>query len=210
MKYRFFFLIVLVSLISAVDCRAESPRWSISLKGGYFEPDTDDWKDHYHHEGFWMGGLEIGWKIIRQLELSTGILYGEANGDAVTVTGRKSNDDITFSEAPVNVSLIFRFVFSEDQIVVPYFGGGYTHVFYWEKLNGSTKSGDQGGYHVRGGVQFLLDPLEPGAAQQLNFLWGIKHTYFFIEGMYSKVDDFGSEDVDLGSRGLLGGVLIEF
>jgi hypothetical protein len=59
-------------------------------------------------------------------------------------------------------------------------------------------------------VQFLLDLLEPGAAQQLNFLWGIKHTYFFIEGMYSKVDDFGSEDVDLGSRGLLGGVLIEF
>lgn len=211
MRYRALLILFLAVFIWPVMSEAGTPHWSFSLKGGYFMPNVDGWKDHYGSEGAATGGIELGWKITRQLELSGDIGYFGDSGKAVTaVSGVQSIDTIYHNQVPINISLLFRLVFSNNQIVVPYVGGGYTHIFYWQKLNNNTVSGDQNGYHIRGGLQFLLDPIEPEAAEDMATIWGVDNTYFFIEGHYSKVDDFGSADYDIGGLSILGGFLLEF
>jgi len=189
---------------------ADPPRWSFSMKGGYFMPDIDGWKDHYGNDGSWTGGLELGWKIMQQIELAGDIGYFGDSGTAITVTGRQSSDVISYNLIPVNISLLLRLTFSEHQIIVPYIGGGYSHVFYSQNTSENTRSGDQYGYHVRGGIQFLLDPLEPESAEDMEQIWGVTNTYFFLEGHYSKVDDLGGSNINIGGLTLLGGFLLEF
>lgn len=203
-------LILLFLLIPALSLAEGRPHWSFGLRGGYFVPDIDGWEDQYGEKGAWLFGLEGGWKITRQLELNSTVGYSSAEGKALTVSGRPSSDKLTFRQMPINVSLIYRMVFSENQVVVPYVGGGYSHVFYWQELGDQEFSGDRYGYHARGGLQFLLDALDLDSARDIQRQWGVDHSYFVIEGLYSKVDDFGNEDIDIGGWGILGGFLLEF
>ncbi len=198
-----FFLIVL-------PVSAESPTSSLSIKGGYFIPNIDDWSDHFEERGVSYGGLELGWKLTRRFELSLSLDYYKAKGKAITPTGRTSADEVTFQQVPVYASLLYRFVFYEDQPIVPYIGGGYTHQFYRQELDGNKVSGDQNGYHLRGGLQLLLDYLDPGTAVDFFSEWQVFNTYLTIEAIYSRVDDFGKRDIDLGGWGFAGGLLFEY
>ncbi|MBI5746472.1 MAG: outer membrane beta-barrel protein [Nitrospirae bacterium] len=197
------FLIVL-------SVRAESPTSSLSIKTGYFIPRIDGWSDHFDEKGVWFGGLELGWKLTRRFELSLNLDYSQTKGKATTPTGRASADEATFQQVPVYASLLYRFIFYEDQPIVPYIGGGFTHQFYRQRLDGDKVSGDQDGYHLRGGLQLLLDYVDPGTAGDFFSEWKVFNTYLTIEAIYSKVDDFGGRDVDLGGWGYVGGLLFEY
>ncbi len=210
MKYRVLLPLIAMMLAFVVPAFAGRPHFTVGLKGGYMIPEVEDWKDHYGEEGFVTGGVEIGWKFFRALELNTSVGYGEDEGTGTTVTGRESIDSVTFRYMPVHVSLLYRLILSEDQIVVPYVGGGYSHFFYWVEVNDDTISGDRMGYHARGGIQILLDRFDREAAQVLQASEGIDNTYLFFEGIYAVGDDFGDEDIDLGGWQIMGGVLFEF
>lgn len=186
----------------------EDPRWLFALKGGQGEMQMENW-DSVYDENTEFVGIEIGWKIFRQLGINLGASYSSSKGKALTVSGRPSNDDVTTKLVPVDISCVYRLAFTKDQIVVPYAAGGYTHTFYQTELNDDERTGDQSGYHVKGGVLFLLDLLEPRAAKRME-AWRVKNTYLFVEYYLSKVDDFGSENNDLGSKGIVGGLVLEF
>ena len=109
----------------------------------------------------------------------------------------------------IHISVLYRFISNEDQFIVPFLGGGYTHLFYRLKFIDDRRSGDQFGYHVRGGFQILLDRLEPEKADNI-LVWGIDNSYLFFEAIYSSVDNFGSENIDLGGWAFFGGLLLEF
>lgn len=173
-------------------------------------PNIDGWSDHFEENGVSYGGLELGWKLTRRFELSLSLDYYQAKGNAITPTGRASADEVTFQQVPVYASLLYRFVFYEDQPIVPYIGGGYTHQFYRQQLDGSKVSGDQNGYHLRGGLQLLLDYVDPGTAVDFFSEWQVFNTYLTIEAIYSRVDDFGKQDIDLGGWGFAGGLLFEY
>ena len=65
---------------------------------------------------------------------------------------------MAYGIAPVNIFILLRGVLDEDQWVVPYAGGGFTRLYYKEKIESQgTVNGSVDGYHVRGGLQFLLD-----------------------------------------------------
>ena len=208
---RYIVAAIIALVISAPFGAAQAfPRWSFGIKGGYFYPDIEGWEDQSDKDGAYVGGIEVGFKFLRQLELNANINYSEARGNAVTTSGRRSEDRTTFHTIPIYISLLYRFIFDEDQLVVPYLGGGYTYTFYWNQLNDSNMSGDRMGFHGRCGLQILIDAIDPESARALSEGWGIDQTYLYFEGIYSRTDDFGQEDPDLGGWGILTGLLIEF
>ncbi len=209
MRYIVASIIVLVISAAPVDVQA-FPHWSFGIKGGYFYPDIEGWEDQYEKDGAYVGGIEVGFKFLRQLELNVDINYFEARGNAITASGRRSGDRTTFHNLPIYISLLYRFIFDEDQFVVPYLGGGYVHTFYWNQLNDRNISGDRMGFHGRCGLQLLIDAIDPESARTLSEGWGIDQTYLYFEGIYSRADDFGQEEPDLGGWGILTGLLIEF
>lgn len=208
MRYLISIGLVLLFLTHALPIRAEQPKWSLALKGGYTFPDADGWENYYGGDGFWTFGVDIGRKINRQLELNASISYGNDSGKALTPSGEQSADDLDYSQLPIHISILYRFISDEDQFIIPYCGGGYTHLFYRLEFVDEDRSGDQFGFHVRGGFQILLDKLV--IDDSIFHSLGIHNTYLFFEGIYSNVDDFGREEIDLGGWTVFIGLLFEF
>jgi hypothetical protein len=205
---------VLINLLLAIPMpvsadSGEAPRWLLTLKGGQGEMQTENWDTTYsENTGFF--GIEVGWKYSRQLGINLGASYSNSLGKAMTVTGRVSSDDVRTRLVPVDISAVYRLAFTKDQVVVPYVAAGYTQTFYRTDLNDDERMGDQNGYHVKVGSQLLLDSFEPQRADQMADKYGVKNTYLFVEYYLSEVDDFGSASNDLGSKGVVGGMVLEF
>lgn len=189
---------------------AESPESSFSLNGGYFIPDVDGWESHYDAKGAWTSGVEFGNELTEGIELSVNLSYLKKEGSATTATGRISADTATYEQVPIHVSISYRLIYKDDQAIVPYIGGGYTHLFYREKINDNQISGDQMGYHMRGGLRLLLDYFDPETAKDFSSDWNVLNTYLTFEAIYSKVNDFGNEDLDLGGLTYIGGIRFEY
>ena len=180
-----------------------------SLRGGYSEMQTGNW-DFFYPDEITFLGFDFGWKFTRQLGLDLGATYSKTTVSALTTSGRGSGEQASARLVPVELSLVVNFDFMKDQVIVPYAAGGYTHTFYRVTMNNDDRQGDLSGYHVKGGLRFLLDSLEPDAAEKFKNQWGIENTYLFGEYYMSEVDDFGSEENDLGSKGVFGGLVFEF
>jgi opacity protein-like surface antigen len=170
---------------------------------------TENWESTYDENAKFFG-IEYGWKFSRQLGINLGASYSRSKGKAKTITGRVSNDDVITQLVPIDISFVYRLAFTNNQIAVPYAAAGYTHTFYKTQLNDDERTGGQSGYHIKGGIQFLLDLLESRAANDMSRNWQVENTYLFVEYYMSKVDDFKSDSIDLGSKGILGGLVFEF
>lgn len=189
---------------------AESSGGYFSINGGYAMPGIEGWDKHYNEDGVWTVGLEKGIKLTERLEIGIGASYSRVEGTSITPTGRMSADKTIYEQIPVNLSLSYRLLFYDNQFIVPFIGGGYTHFIYREKINDQQTSGDLSGYHGRGGFHILLDYLDPVAARHMASDWDVSNTYLTLEALYSKVDDFGNEKIDLGGLGYFAGLRFEY
>jgi hypothetical protein len=204
-------LTLIWTVLLTIPARADDfARWSLGFKGGYFTPALDQWKANYGSSGNveWSG--QLGFKITRQWELGIDGGYFSDTGTALTQSGLTSILEQKISLFPVQVYLLYRLIRDEDQLFVPFVGGGYTHVIYRQSLEGKeTVKGSQEGYHARMGLQLLLDWFDPADASSFNQDLGVTNSYFVLEAQYRKVDNFGS-DPDLGGWSYLGSLLFEF
>lgn len=203
-------LILFILLMPTKHIFAGPSGSSFTVNGGYFTPRTDGWKNHFDDSWLWTGGMEFGRELTERLELSLGLNYSKVEGTATTLTGRTSADKATYEQFPVQLSISYRFLFDEDQVIVPYIGGGYTHLIYREKINDNKISGDLAGYHARGGLQVLLDYFDSEMAKDFYSEWKVSNTYLTFEAVYSKIDDFGKKDTDLGGLGYMAGIRFEY
>ena len=205
-----FILLLMAAIPLPVSAESgDDPRWLFTLKGGQGEMQTENWETIYD-EDINFGGIAIGWQFIRQLGINLGASYSRSKGMAKTISGRPSGDKVKTRLVPVDLSCVYRLAFIKDQIVVPYVAAGLTHTLYQTQLNDDQRTGGQSGYHVKGGIQFLLDLLDPTAAYTMKRDSRVENTYLFVEYYLSEVDDFGSESIDLGSKGVVGGLVFEF
>lgn len=203
----------------AADALLERPSWSVEIKGGYFYPDLDtlpigkEWADLYGDDRTWQAAGAVAYKFLRWAEIGIeggmiedrGLGYAPVNG---IITGR-----VIYQLYPVSAFVVVRAVFNEDQWLVPYVGGGYTRMYYREKIEGQDSvRGKADGYHGRAGFQLLLDNADRKSADNLYMNYGIMHTYLFFEAQLTKatVDSTTGEQVDLGGLSYLGGLLFEF
>ena len=205
-------LLVPCSLFAA-EPRPDRPHWSLELKGGIFLPGTPSWSEFYGSSYFGEYGASLSDKILRQLEVGIAGSYGSTSGKGQQVAHQSAAGEVTFAHAPVDIFLLGRGIFKEDQLLVPYLGAGYTRMFYREEVQGEgTTKGSVNGYHARGGVQLLLDGLDSEAAKNLYRDFGMHHTYLFLEGKYTRAtaDTVAAGSVNIGGTSCLGGFLFEF
>ncbi|MCF6338630.1 MAG: hypothetical protein L3J84_11900, partial [Gammaproteobacteria bacterium] len=116
--------------------------------------------------------------------------------------------DVDFTLVPVNISLLYRFVFHENQLLVPYVGGGWTRVYYRQERGGGDKfEGSHDGHHVKLGIQILLDSFDKRSARNLQQKVGIENTYLFLEAQSIEAKESG---IDLGGDSIFLGLLLEY
>jgi len=212
------FILILVLLISpaalfAEEPIAERPHWSLEIKGGDFIPDIDNWSQYYGRKYTREYGGSLAYKLLRPLEVGIEGNYIEDKGKGLAPLHNMPAGKVTYKLYPVNVFVLVRGVFSENQWLVPYVGGGWTRMFYRQEVEDQgVARGATNGYHARAGLQFLLDGLDPDAANSFYLDDGVHHTYLFLEAEYTRamVDTVSAGSVNLGGTSWLGGLLFEF
>ena len=193
------------AIVHAADPLLEPPHWSLEFKGGMFAPALADWALYYDKRSMPEIEGSLAYKLIRQVDIGISVGYAKDKGHAVA-----SSANVTYEIVPVNLFILLRGVVNEDQWVVPYAGGGFTRLYYKEKIESQgTVNGSVDGYHVRGGLQFLLNSLDERAANRMFQDYGIHHTYLFGEAEYIHAV-VRSVSVNLGGTAYLFGFLFEF
>ncbi|HEY5514447.1 MAG TPA: MXAN_2562 family outer membrane beta-barrel protein [Geomonas sp.] len=210
-------LIIVPSLALGAETRSDRPHWSLELKGGAFFPGTANWSKFYDSSYLGEYGGALSYKVFRQVELGLEGSYLSATGKGqqpIHGGDRPVQDsEVTYELFPLNVFVLARGVFREEQWLVPYAAAGWTRMFYRQEVKGGeTTRGSVNGYHARAGVQLLLDGLEPESSRNLYLDYGMHHTYLFLEAKYlrARVDTVTTGSVNIGGTSCLGGFLWEF
>jgi hypothetical protein len=210
-------ILVAILLISATSQAAETsvqrPHWSLEIKGGRFYPDISDWSTYYGENYTSEFAGAMAYKISRLIEVGIEGGYIQDSGQALAPLHGVNAGSVKYELAPVNVFVLVRGVFNETQWLVPYFGGGWTRIYYKEEVQDqSTARGFADGYHGRGGLQLLLDRFDQSAATNMYQNFGVFHTYLFVEAEYTHAmaDTNTGGSVNLGGTSWLAGLLFEF
>ncbi len=216
MKKIFLFLFI-ISLFPSGIVRAEAvldrPHWSFEFKGGLFVPAFDNWSAYYGRRDTSQYGGSLAYKILKQVEVGVEGSSISDKGRAIGLLHETATGKVTLDLYPLNVFVLFRGEFADTQWLIPYAGGGWTRIFYREEIeHQGTARGSVDGYHARAGIQLLLDGLDPHAASNMYRDYGVFHTYFFVESVYTRamVDTASQGSVNLGGTSWLGGLLFEF
>ena len=219
-KTLFLFLMILIfpAVALAEGPEPNPPHWSVEVKGGLFYPDIDNWSTYYGTNHMWHVAGSVGYKLLRQVELGVEAGMMRDHGQASAPINGIMTGNVEYSLWPLNVYATYRAVFSERQWLVPYVGGGWTRIYYREKVEAQqTIRGNADGYHGRAGIQLLLDDLDTSASNNLYLDFGINHTYLVFEVQYSRVmvdtvsaTNNPSSSVNIGGTSYLGGFLFEF
>lgn len=201
--------LILIFLVVSAQA-APLSAWSVSLKLGEYQPAADGFSAQYPPQAF-RGDFELGYKLSRQIEAGVSVGYFSDNAPVYSVSGRISALTQQLTLIPTQVYLTYQLLSNEDQFLVPYIGGGYTHMTYRHSVEGGdTASGGTDGYHLRGGLKILLNRFEPDSAGKLYEDWGVIRTYFLLEGQYAQVVGFDGTMPNLGGWSYLGGLRFEF
>lgn len=211
-------LFVLPVAAFAADEQNDRPHWSFEMKGGWFIPALDNWSMFYGSRNMTEFGGTLAYKIIRQVEAGVEGSFVHGTGQGLAPVHGILTGNVKYDLYPLNVFVLARGVVSEQQWLVPYAGGGWTRMFYREEIEDQgIIRGAENGYHVRGGLQLLLDGLDPQSANNMVRDYGIYHTYLFFEAKYTRVmvDTAGTtstpgQSINIGGKSLLAGFLFEF
>ena len=192
----------------------ESPiHFSAGFKFGLAFPAGDEMQDVYGTKGIPFYSIEAAWKMVHELELHAEMSYWWEQGRGVAEGGKKTNEKYKIHIAPAELGLIYRFNFVNDQIVVPYIGGGGIYSYYMEeRLESSWKRrGGKWGVAGKAGLMLLLDNAEKKASGALEREWKINNTYLIYSFKYSYLNNFDEKaGLDLSNQMHTLGVLFEF
>lgn len=167
----------------------DTPTLSLGMGGGVFRA-TNEELDRQIDTG--AGKLSLNYLFTQWLEIGIGS----------TIQPNLATADLT---------LRARINFIEDQVLVP-FGGGGADVYWFfgdEKIKGYD-IGQQAGYHWEGGLQILLDYFDPTQAKEIQKRWGVDNSYLSLGYRRSRVDGFGKAAVDIGGEFFFGEIILEF
>jgi hypothetical protein len=207
-------LVLVPALAHAAEPQLDRPHWSVEVKGGTFTPDLPTWEQFYDKKSVPLFEGSVAYKVIRQIDVGLSVGYLQAKGHAIAPINGVITGNVTYKLAPINVFVLFRGVMNENQWLVPYGGGGFTRMYYQESVESQdTIKGSVDGYHARGGLQFVLDALDPKASSSIYKDFGIFHTSLFFEVEYTHAvvkATSSTPEANLGGTAYLAGLLFEF
>jgi outer membrane protein W len=198
--------------LPAPGAATEAP-WSVGISGGYFAPATENWEQNYDKRGGLLPSLSAGYTVIDGVSVTAEAAYFSAESQARDVTGQLSIDRQRLRLIPVTLALEYRLRLGDQQLVVPFVGGGYRRVAYRLTVGDNDDvTGGAGGPVARGGIDVLLNRLDPSAASGLAEDYGVTGTYLRLEAQWAKAEASGTtgEDIDLGGVTYLVGLRFEF
>ncbi|MCM2280388.1 MAG: hypothetical protein NDI61_00920 [Bdellovibrionaceae bacterium] len=147
------------------------------------------------------------------LKVGSGLFVSQGNGEFVQEnperTNRTPDETFTFLMLPNTLTAIYRFQYAETQPIVPYIEGGAGY-FTFAELRDDGAGPKIGGAPVAiaaGGLNFLMDWLDPHSVRQLDNEWGINHVWLLTE--YRLITGLNKE-YDFSSSVINAGVLMEF
>lgn len=231
--------VALSLLCVAPQASAESTRtWQLEIKFGPYKPSIDDefsggakpFETIYGDTSVLMGMAELQWQFWRRVgSLSLGVASGYAvdRGKSLADDGTKPGDKTEFNVVPLQLHLQYQFDYLADTYnipFVPYVKAGFDYWFWWfEDAEGETSkftdtagnslsgAGGTFGWHVGGGMRFLLDWFDEASANAFDLEIGVNNSYVFVEYLYTRVDDFGSSNsIQIGDGLIFGGLAFEF
>lgn len=198
-----------LALAASSATASDASRWSLDIKGGVFEPDIDGWEEHYGDDRTEHIALAASWLPLSFLELGLEGGRMAARGVGDLPLNDTTGATVTSEYFPLHVSVALRAQFTPSQWLVPFVGGGYTRLYYRQRVVGESKSeGSVNGSHLRAGLLLLLDPLDRRDARNLQRM-GIEHSYLTLEMQQLNATE-EKTNVDLGGRSGLIGLRIEF
>ncbi|MBN1946733.1 MAG: hypothetical protein JW797_13745 [Bradymonadales bacterium] len=161
--------------------------------------------------------------------LSVGVAVGfvSPSGYGLLADGTNSVDETDLNVLPTRFNLAYRFDVLPRELsipLVPYLTVGLDYYLWWINSAAGIATyrspdsevieegrGQTFGWHVAGGVQFLLDVLAPRMSRTFDANTGVNNSYLFVEYLYADVSDFGSDSsFQLGDSTLLFGLAFEF
>jgi hypothetical protein len=224
--------------ILATPAFAETPRtMMLELHGGSYAPDVDSafdsatpWEDTFGDEAMTLLRMHLDyelWQGFGTFAIGAGMGYGWVDGKALDAAGEETSDEVGFNLMPLSLSAIYRFDWAavEHNIpFVPYVKAGLSGAIWWatdargdvaNTLDGTgTAREGQGltlGWHVAGGLMFLLDVFSDSMAAGFDNESGVNNSFIFAEYLHTALDDFGADDsIVLSSDALSFGLAFEF
>jgi hypothetical protein len=122
------------------------------------------------------------------IKLGSGIFVASGKGKFASVDSNRRADDIpleryTFFMLPNTATAIYRFQYKDGQTIVPYVegGAGYFTFAEFRDDNSSPRIGGALTTVVAGGLNILMDWLDPQAIRNLDTEYGINHIYLSLE-----------------------------
>ena len=137
------------------------------------------WADYeFYHRNLELGrfGLKFG----------SGIYLASGQGQWATSRGPGAQlpyETFNFAMLPNTLTGLFKFQWADQQWVVPYVEGGPGY-FTFAEVRSDAKLIRGGGSPTvvgAGGLNFLIDKLEPQAIRELDLEYGINHLWFSLE-----------------------------
>lgn len=122
------------------------------------------------------------------IKLGSGVFVASGKGKFASVDANRRADDIpleryTFFMLPNTVTAVYRFQYKDGQTLVPYVegGAGYFTFAEFRDDNASPRIGGALSTVVAGGLNILMDWLDPQAIRNLDTEYGINHIYLSLE-----------------------------
>jgi hypothetical protein len=122
------------------------------------------------------------------LKFGSGIFVASGQGQFAEKNASRRPDDIpveryTFLMFPNTLTAQYRFQYKDTQPIVPYIegGGGYFTFAEFRDDNAGPKLGGALTTVAAGGINFLMDWLDPDAIRNLDLDYGINHVFLTIE-----------------------------
>lgn len=181
----------------------ESPKWysaELGMGGLQLEGDVasavygDDYEPAIHGR--------LGFLLFSILDLGVSADFAQIEARRLGADSGTESAEITrLTLVPITASAIVRLDFFPNQPIVPYAGAGYSYLVWSERnpIEDDQTDGDKQGVSMLGGVQILLDWMEPARATDLDSWWGVNDTFLILEASratYGDSDD--QEGLDLG------------
>jgi len=188
----------------------KKPQWTLELKLGQFEPDIDNWETFYGNDYTHEFAAAFSYKLLDQIEVGLQGSWIRDKGQGFLPSNNVLGGNVKFQLYPLSAFVIYRGIYTHNQWLIPYIGGGFSRTYYKINIeNQSSIDGAVNGSHYRIGFQFLMNNIDKKSTANLRNAYGIINTYFFIEFQKLKAE-VDSLNLDIGGESTMLGVLFEF
>jgi hypothetical protein len=176
--------LIFLFLFTGISVAQESN--TIGIKAGYFLPSSQLQNDIYKKNSA-MGTLFYDRRLFQNTSIDIEGGYIEKIGEAITQSGNITKSKTQLILAPISSSLKLNIKF--NSFIESSMGGGLDYWYYKETTSKNSYEGMVGGYHGKVGIRLISIPKKDEEYYSASFL---------IETIYSKIDRFSQNKLDLG------------